>query len=143
MGYNPLPEGENIKFLNMPVEVNQRLQEIWNAIVAGSGSGIRNFFLIPYFLYKGEYAGNIHFQVVISKNADFSNPEYELDTATGQENWYCFSGEEWIAFPSGGMPTTFLQAAVTGLSFSDNSIRFVKWRAYHDNVYGDWVGAIL
>ena len=43
MGYNPLPEGENIKFLNMPVEVNQRLQEIWNVIEGTSNKFSASF----------------------------------------------------------------------------------------------------
>ena len=143
MPYSPLPDGVDITFLEMSPEINTRLQAIWDALGGSSGGGIRSHFTIPYLLYKGAYAGNIHFQLIISKNADFSSPEYELDTGTSQDNWYCFTGEEWIALPGAGMPTTFPQAVISGLTFADTDIRFVRWRAYYDSTFGDWVGGII
>jgi len=115
----------------------------------GTSTGHLNFFLIDYHLWRGEYEGNIHFQLQIGLSKDFSGTlEYNLDTGTNQTNWITFDGTKWADFLSIGMPTTYIQAARTGLSFLTPNTRYVRWRSYYINeseeyIFGDWTGGII
>ncbi len=111
--------------------------------------GRLNYFLIDYHLWRGEYEGNIHFQLQIGTSKDFSGTlDYNLDTATSQANWITFDGIKWANFLSTGMPTTYIQVARTGITFTTSDIRYIRWRSYYSDedeqpVYGDWTGGII
>jgi len=107
------------------------------------------YFVMPYHLWKGEYDGNVHFQVQIGIAKDFSGVlDYDLDTADSQANFLTFDGVKWADFLATGMPTTYLQVGITGLEFATTALRYIRWRTYYLNeeeepVYGDWVGGII
>jgi hypothetical protein len=122
---------------------------VYTAFPTSTASGRASYFVIPYHLYRGEYEGNIHFQLQIGTTKDFSGTlDYDLDTADSQANFITFDGVEWADFLSTGMPTTYLQAAITGLEFATTALRYIRWRTYYLNeeeepVYGDWAGGII
>lgn len=116
---------------------------------AKPSGGRLSYLLMPYYLWKGEYSGNIHFQVQIGTAKDFSGAlDYDLDTADSQENFITFDGVKWADFLATGMPTTYLQAGITELEFSTSALRYVRWRTYYldeadEPVYSEWVGGVI
>lgn len=104
---------------------------------------VKNSFLCNYLLYAGEYHGNIHFQLQISEDKDFTNLEVNADSGSNQENWDVFNGDEWEAMASAGMPSNYPQVVYSGFEFTDGRKRYVRWRTYYNGTYSDWVGGVL
>ena len=109
---------------------------------AVSGRTLKTFLCRLSLYGSGEYAGNVHVQLQVSKSANFAVLEYELDTAVSQTGWRMFSGETWDAVTSDGVPSTFDAAAYTALAVADSDVRYIRWRMVAGEEEGDWIGEV-
>jgi len=108
--------------------------------INASGVNIKTF-LCNYYLWDNTKfdTGNVHFELQIDNNADFSSPSIDLDTSTSQTNWLMNTGSAWVAFDSGGMATAYIQASYIGLSITAETVLYIRWRSKQDANYGDWI----
>ena len=98
-------------------------------------------FVCNYYLWDNTKfdTGNVHFELQIDNNADFSSPSVDLDTSTSQTSWLMNTGSAWVAFDSGGMATAYIQASYIGLSITAETVLYIRWRSKQDANYGDWI----
>lgn len=86
---------------------------------------------------RGEYSGNVHIEIVRSENSDYSAPGVEVDSAVSQTGLYAHIGDNWVSFPSGGIPVDTEEVAYQA-TYDIGTRYYLKARLKHNSTYGEW-----
>ena len=86
---------------------------------------------------RGEYSGNVHIEITRSENSDYSTPGVEIDSSASQTGLYAHIGDEWVAFPSGGIPIDTEEVAYQS-TYNIGTRYYLKARLKYDSTYGEW-----
>ena len=105
-----------------------------NAIVAAQTGWI----VVSIKGIRGEYSGNVHLEITRSANSDYSAPGVEVDSAVSQTGLYAHIGDNWVSFPSGGIPIDTEEVAYQ-CTYNIGTRYYLKARLKHNSTYGEWV----
>ena len=89
----------------------------------------------------------LHFQLDLSANADFSSPIVAWDTRVGQDGvtgWQVYTGTEFNDMPTSGISAGYYGQAVVytfqSSSISRGTVYFVRYRAHDGTDFGPYSG---
>jgi hypothetical protein len=95
-------------------------------------------------------SGNVHFQIQVSDNAEFSNINMSVMTQTSTDRWFYYSPAAhsgaggFVAFPSTGIDGQIYQSQTVYFHFIEKdpitvgSEYYFRYRAWVDNIEGPW-----
>jgi len=95
-------------------------------------------------VWSSGYTGNLHFQVQISENADFSSPIVDAESKNDSANWFYSNGLSFVSLPADGLAAAYDGNRVfykVQVSLKRGTLYYVRVRQYEvDNAtYGDWI----
>ena len=89
----------------------------------------------------------LHFQLDISANADFSSPIVAWDTRVGQDGvagWQVYTGTEFDNMPTSGILAGYYGQTIAytfqSSSISRGTVYFVRYRAHDGTDFGFYTG---
>ena len=110
---------------------------------AVSGGALALFPLDFSIVFATDYTGNLHFQVQVSENSDYSAPVVDKESKDAQTDWIYDNGVSWVAVPSGGIDVAFdgHRVAFKSDALKRDTLYYVRVRQWQvdNSTYSDWL----